>query len=159
VGRTHQTADWQIEAGRAVLPLIVAVWNERPDLIWLPYVSQHVCHDAIDLGISSPALLVGQASTIAEARKNEAMGDPPDLMLVERKPGQRSDRAGDKKKSISVVRLKFPNVSRQHRCNRDPREIVVGQRRMAHVAGDKDRVAGSSRNQQLSKAEMAGREL
>ena len=64
------------------------------------------------------------------------MDDMPKLVLVTRQPGERSDRAGDEEKAIAVARPKRLDMARQHRRDRDPREIVIGERRVTNMAGE-----------------------
>jgi hypothetical protein len=58
------------------------------------------------------------------------------LVLVAREPGERSDRTGDEEKAIAVAGPKRLDMARQHRRDRDPREIVIGERRVTNMAGE-----------------------
>ena len=57
----HQTAHRQVEAGRAVLALVVAPGAEVLDLVVLARVAQHLRHRPVDLRVAAPASLVGRA--------------------------------------------------------------------------------------------------
>src|SRR6201999_2698860 len=97
-----QAADTQVEPGRAVLPLVVAVRRERADLMWT--VAEHVREDLVDLRVAAPALLVGQRTAVARAGQHEAV---PDLLhpgRVAGEPGDRADRAGREDEPVRVVR-------------------------------------------------------
>ena len=73
VGCPHQAADRQIEARRAILPLVVPIGDERPDAVGHLIVTQDMRDDAVDRGVPSPALFVGHAACIAEAGKDKAV--------------------------------------------------------------------------------------
>src|SRR5581483_2770119 len=76
VGRTHQTTHCQVEAGRAILPLVTAVRSKGPHLILTARQSQTMLHRPIDRAVSSPTALVGEFSRISNARKHQSMLDP-----------------------------------------------------------------------------------
>src|SRR6516162_1035969 len=119
VGRPHQATDRQIETGRAILPLVVAIGDERRDAVWHLIVMEYVGDDVIDRGVPSPPLFISYATWIAKAGKHETMSDAPDLILVAGEPGERPDRAGDEQKAITMARRKRLDVSRKHRRHRD----------------------------------------
>ena len=103
-------------------------------------VTENVRDDAVDRSIAATALFVGHAAHIAEAGKDEAVGNARDLVLVAREPGERPDRAGDEKKEIAVARPQHLDIARQHRRDRNPREVVVGERGVADMAGQQNRI-------------------
>ena len=76
VRRARQAADGQVEAGRAVLPLVVAVRREVHDAVRRSTVAQHVLHRAVDLGIAGAAPLVRGRAGVADAREHQAVPDP-----------------------------------------------------------------------------------
>jgi hypothetical protein len=90
--------DRQIETGRAILPLVVAIGDERRDAVWHLIVMEYVCDDVIDRGVPSPALFVSHAACVAKAGKHETMSDAPDFILITREPGERSDVPGMNRK-------------------------------------------------------------
>src|SRR5262249_49703327 len=149
----------QVEAGRAILPLVVAIGDKGRDAVRHLIVSEDMSNDAVDRGIAATTLFVGHAAGIAEAGKDEAVDDMSELVLVARKPSQRSDRAGDEEKAIAVARPKRLDMPRQHRRDRDPREVVVGERGVADMTGKQDRVVALARYQQLAIAEVTERQI
>ncbi len=68
----HETAYGQIDAGRAVLPLVVAIGSEVHDLEVVSAVPNHMFNRAIDLRISAAASLVSEGSRISDARQERA---------------------------------------------------------------------------------------
>src|SRR3954447_8540390 len=77
-----ERADGQIEAGRAVLTLVVAVREEVDDAWSHGGPTQDMCHRAVDQGITSATLLVGGATGVADARDHEAVPDTGEVFLV-----------------------------------------------------------------------------
>jgi hypothetical protein len=48
IGRTHQTADGQIETGRTILPLVVTVGDERRNTMGELIVMLHKSDDTVN---------------------------------------------------------------------------------------------------------------
>ena len=105
VRRAREAPDRQIEAGRAELPLVVAVRRELDDRVASPPGSQHVRHHPVDLGVAPPAPLVGAARPASprHARTSPCLirSDP---VLVPRQPRDRADRAGDEQEPVGVTK-------------------------------------------------------
>src|ERR1700730_10768550 len=95
IGCPHKAADRQVEAERAILPLVVPVRDERRDAVGNLIVTQHMLDDAVDRSVPAASLFVGHAACIAETGKYEAVDDASDLVLVAGEPGQGADRTGD----------------------------------------------------------------
>jgi hypothetical protein len=88
IGRAHQATDRQIEARRAILPLVVPVGDERPDAVWDVIMTQDMGDHAVDRGVAATAFFVGHPACIAEAGKDEAVDDMSDLVLVASQPSE-----------------------------------------------------------------------
>ena len=121
-------------------------------------MSQDMRDDAVYHGNPSPALLVGNAPGITEA-EGKAVDDPSNFGFVADEPGQRRYRPGDQENAIAVSRPKRLDIARQHRRNGNGREIVIGKRGMASMAGEEDCVIGFTWDQQLVIAEMATHQI
>src|SRR5690349_7212472 len=104
VGCAHEAADRQIKTRRAILPLVVAIGDEGRDAVGHLIVPEDMSDNAVDGGIPPPALLIGYAAGIAEAREDQAVRNMPDFILVAREPSERSDRARDEEEAIVVPR-------------------------------------------------------
>src|ERR1700761_1790500 len=115
--------------------------------------------NAVYRGISPPALFVGYAPGVSEAGENETVDDLPNLGFVACEPGERSDRTGYEKKTVTVTRPECLDIACQHRRDSNGREVVIGKRGMTDVAGDQDSVVSLTRDQQLAIAEMARRQI
>src|SRR6266851_2378699 len=111
-GCTHQATDRQIKTRRAILPLIATIRSEGPDSVGGLIVMQHMCDDAIDGGVAATALLIGHATGITEAGKDEAVDDASDFVLVAGEPSDRADRGWNEQKAIAVTRPKRLDVTR-----------------------------------------------
>ena len=98
-GRARQAADGQVDARRAVLPLVVAVGGE----VQHPAVAaaEHVGGGAVDRGRAAAAALVVQPPGIAEVRQHQPVADGAEPGLVERQPGDRADGAGDEQEAVA----------------------------------------------------------
>ena len=59
--RAHEAAHREIEAGRAVLALVVTVRRKFLNLVLLAGMLQHMRGCAIDFPIPSPAFLIGES--------------------------------------------------------------------------------------------------
>ena len=101
-GVRDQAAHGQIEAGRAVLALVVAVGRELRDRR-ARRVAQDVRGRPVDLGVPAAALLVREAAAVAEAGEDEAVADPAHGRFVARQPGDRADRPGDEQEPVRVA--------------------------------------------------------
>ena len=121
-------------------------------------MSQDMRDDAVYHGIPSPALLVGNAPGVTDA-EGKAVDDPSNFGFVADEPGQRRNRTGDQEKAIAVARPKHLDIARQHRRNGNAREIVIGKRGVADMAGEEDCVLGLTWDQQLAIGEMARRQI
>jgi len=67
-------------------------------------------------------------------RDDEAMTDPPGLLLVERQPGDRPDRPWHEQETVRVNGAEVPRRPREGRCEAMPERLFVGERRMAQCA-------------------------
>src|SRR5581483_4525324 len=76
VGRTHQTTHCQVEAGRAILPLVTAVRSKGPHLILTARQSQTMLPCPIDWAVFSANAVLSEFFKISNARKHQSMLDP-----------------------------------------------------------------------------------
>src|ERR1700722_7388206 len=102
---SHQAAEGKIETGRAVLPLVVAIRREFQEFKRLGLVLQDMRSCAIDFGVSSTAFLVMKTAQISDTSQHQTVPNAPGGLPVSRKPGDRSDRAGNEQKSIGVTAI------------------------------------------------------
>src|SRR5262245_1864337 len=86
-----QRADRQIEAGRAVLPLVVAVGRKVFDHRIAADVTQNVLGRAVELGIATSASLEVEAPRIAHTGDHEASPDLLGPLVVAGEPDDGSD--------------------------------------------------------------------
>src|SRR6266540_3633842 len=112
---------------------------------------EYLDRGSIDLGIASSAFLVREGPDISDTGDREAMFDPLRLLLVESQPRNRPDGSGDEKEPIreSAIRPPCKGIGKPGR-HRDPRQVVVRERRMADVAGDEDLILDLSLQQVLA---------
>ena len=62
---SHEASDRQVIAGRAILPLVVAIGRERHDFVSQLPVREDVCYGPIDNGITFAAALIVIGSRIS----------------------------------------------------------------------------------------------
>ena len=95
--------------------------------------------------VAVPAALVRQAALVADARDSQAMLDAIQRLAVLVQPRQRSDRARREHEPVGVPQLSLRKLLGEHRRDRDPREVVVGERRVADVGRDQHLVVARPR--------------
>jgi hypothetical protein len=162
VAPAHERAHGQAEPRAVELPLVVAVREEVDHLVPLSRRGpprQHVRHGAIDGRVAAHRPLVRERRRVAQARQREPVLDPPRPLAVLRQPGDGADRAGRVQEPQRVPAAGARGqVARQERRHDQAREVVVGQRRVAHVSRDEDLVLQRPRQHQLAVGQAAGRE-
>ncbi len=89
----HQTAYRQIEAGRAVLALIVAVGREVQQGRRQRRMLEDMRDRTVDLGVAPAALLVGRTAAVADAGQYQPMLYSRRVLLVAGEPCDGADRA------------------------------------------------------------------
>ena len=140
VGRSHETADRQVETGRAVLPLIVTVWGKIHDFIILTGMLQDMGDCPIYVRVSPAALLVGGFSRITHAGRHQTVLYFVDPFFIQAEPCNGTDRSGNKKKSVGIAPWTCTQMFGQKSYHRHAGEVVVTERGMAGVTGDQDLV-------------------
>ena len=158
VRRAHQAADRKVESRRAELALVAAPRLPVDDAIGRAGVAQHELDGPIDLAVAAPAALVGQATGVADAGDGQAVLDAMQRVAVLVKPRQRPDRPGREQEAVGVPQLSLRELLGEHRRDRDAREVVVGQRRVAHVGRDQDFVLALPLEPHLAVGEVTGLE-
>ena len=113
-------------------------------------------HGAIDQGIAPAALLVGRAAAVADAGDDEAVLDAAHPMLVAREPGDRADCPRGEQKTVAVARPQRGEALGQKRQQREPRAVVVGERRVADVRREQELLVRRAAVQILAVGEAAG---
>ena len=136
----HQAADREIEARRAVLPLVIAVGRELQNLRRFAAVAQNMRRRPVNLGISPAALLVMESARVSDAGQHQSVADAPARFAVSREPGDGADRSGNKQKPIRVAKIPSGQKLRQKGGHGQPGEIVIRQRRMAGMTRNQDLV-------------------
>ncbi len=112
----------------------------------------------VDLRVAAPALLVRQPAPVAGAGQHQPVPDPLDPFRVAGQPGDRPDGAGREDEPVGVVGSVLRQCPRQEHRHRDARQVVVGQRRVADVAGDDHLVGDLPGDDVLGVGEVAVRE-
>src|SRR5439155_12652271 len=130
----HEAANRQIETGRAVLPLVVAIGEEVLDLVAISRMPENVLERPVYLRITPAAPLVSRVAGVADAGEDQAVLDLGDAILVSSQPCDRADRARNEQKTIGVP----SGDRRQCRCQRcrdsHSGEVVVAKRPVADLA-------------------------
>lgn len=106
-------------------------------------------HHLVDLRVAPPAPLVRQLPRVARAgehqpvphhspssRLRSSRGCPIHPLPVAGQPGDRADGARREDEPVGVVRRPLGQLPGQEDRDRDAGQVVVGQRRVAGVAGD-----------------------
>ena len=93
---------------------------------------------AVDESVTPAAALVRRRSRVADTRDDEAVLDPVDAMFVAGEPGDRPDRPWDEQEAVRVAERETSQVLGETRRQRDARQVVVGEGRVAAVTGDED---------------------
>ena len=141
VGGPGQRPDRQIEARRAVLALVVAVGDEVRGGERLAGLRQHQVRRRGRSGRRRG----GCACSGSRPRRR---GWPPpgrpgparQPASLARQPGDRADGARDEEEPVGEPPLDAGELGGERGADGDPGEVVVGQRRVADVAGDQDLV-------------------
>ena len=101
---SHQAADRKIEAGRAILALVVTVGeNSRSRTIRCSGAGHG--RGPVNLGISPAALLIVEAAGVSDAGQDQAMTDASGGLAVSREPGDGADGSGNEKKAIRIAKI------------------------------------------------------
>ena len=79
--RAAEAPTGKIEARRAVLPLVVAVRREVPDLEGRGPAAQDMFDGPVDIGAAAPAALIVELPRSPTQASDQAMLDPADLVL------------------------------------------------------------------------------
>ena len=114
--RSHR----QVEAGRAVLPLVAA--GRLPvadDAVRL--APEDVRGGAVDRRVPAPAPLVPQRARVADARDHEPVLYPVERVEVPREPAERPQRPGAPEQAVRVLRAAGGPASAQAPTARRPR--------------------------------------
>src|SRR5262245_20875474 len=147
VGRAHQAADRQVEAGRAVLTLVISIRREIDDLVRLSGVLQEMDSAAINGRIASTAAFVREPAGIADTGNHEPVANARGNFLITRQPRDRADATGHEDDPHRVParpsRQRFGREGRDH----DAGEIVVAQCRVAYVSGEENLDRGFARKE------------
>src|SRR4029077_6155954 len=133
-----ETAHGQVVARRAILTLVVAVRRELDDPMLAPRSRERVRRGAVDLGVAAPALLVVHRAGVADTGDDETVPDARDRLGVAREPGDGADRAREEEKTVRIPPARPAQELRERGRERDAREVVVGERRMAAVRREED---------------------
>ena len=97
--------------------------------------------------VAASALLVRESRARPQAGQDEPMLDPRDARFVARQPGDRADRARNEQEAVRVSPRRAPGQDpRQLGGHGNRGQVVVGQRRMADMAGDKNLVGARPRH-------------
>ena len=86
------------------------------------------------------------------------MLDPVEAVAVAVQPGERADRARGEQKAVGVAQRAVEELAREHRRDRDPGEVVVGERGVADVGRDEDLARALALDLELRVGEVAGLE-
>src|ERR1017187_747378 len=121
----------------------------------LSRVLQNVGNGPINLSVATPTLLVSQPTRVTNAGDHQTMFDIGDPGLIAREPGDRPNGTGDEQKAIGIARWRFTQVPRQKRGEREARKIVVGQRRMAGMTGNKNFIRTLPTQEEFAIRELA----
>src|SRR5579883_79948 len=100
-----QETNRQVECWGAELPLVIAVWREVKNRWAKRKMTKDMGDHSIDFRVTTAAFFIGWPSAIAKHRENQPMLDAVCLVLIEGKPGNRSDGARCEEKTIAVSRL------------------------------------------------------
>src|SRR3989338_1101524 len=101
----HKTTHRQIETRRAILALIVTVREKIDHVIVRSGLPQNMHKRAVYLRVASAASLVSRTIFIPHAGQNEPMLNKFCTRFVAGKPCNRTDRAGNKKKAVRVMKV------------------------------------------------------
>src|SRR4030095_1840670 len=112
VRRAHHAAHRKVESRRAILALIIAIWEKVDHLMRITGVFQDVDEGAVDLRISTPAAFVGYTPCVTYGSENEPMTNTFDDILILRKPCNRTDGTGDEQEAIGITSRTAGKVSR-----------------------------------------------
>ena len=115
-------------------------------------------HHPVDLRVAASALFVRQPARVAGAGQHQPVLDPFHPLRVAGQPGDRPDGAGRVDEPVGVVRRLLRQRPGQVRRHRDARQVVVGQRRVADMAGDDHLVGDLTGDHVLGVGEVAVRE-
>src|SRR5690606_13958 len=121
----------------AELSLVVAIGGKVEDDGLAVHMSHRVLHRSVDHRVAAATLLVGWSAGISDTGDDEAVANPSDISLVRGQPGDRADRAGGEEEAVAVTRPASRQSLRQKREQRQPRAVVVGERRVANVSRKK----------------------
>src|SRR4030095_7584081 len=105
-------SDRQIEAGRAILPFIIAVRKEIQEIGIFSRRAQHVGHGTVNKSVTSAASLVGGAPCIAHAGDHQAVLYLAESGLVRGEPSYRSYRTRHEEEAIAQARALCDELTR-----------------------------------------------
>ena len=155
-GGAGQDADGQVEARGAVLPFVVAEGEEVLGDEILAESGEGGQDGAVDLAVAAAALLVVEGAPVAQIGRDQAVAEGVQALAVPGQPGDGADAARGEQEAIAVAALVYPGEGLgQVDRDRDPREVVVGELRMADVARDEDLFGGLPRQQALAPGHRA----
>src|SRR5262245_8957518 len=98
--RARKASHRQIDAGRAILALVMPIGIKFANLIVAARMLEDVQSRAVDFSIAAPALLVSKLSCVSQVDEHKPMFDSGDLILVAPKPSDRTDCAGNKDEPV-----------------------------------------------------------
>src|SRR6266851_4062351 len=94
-------------------------------------------YHSVDLRIAAPAPLVHERGAIPDASQDEAMPDAVRCLCVLCQPGDGANRSRNEEKPVSVTPWRRLQPLCKECRDRDAGQIVITQRRVADVAGEK----------------------
>ena len=130
--RAHERADGEVEARRAVLPLVIAGRGEVDNRVLLARVPEDVLDDPVDLGVAAPSALVRDRAARSWAQPSTRpclTRSTPRLVLVQ--PGDRPDRPGHEDEAVgeSARQRRDTGVCTHHASHVAPYPGIAGDRK------------------------------
>jgi hypothetical protein len=116
--------------------------------------AEHVGCGAVDGSVPAAAAPVGDRPRVAEQCQHQAVAHPADGIFVAGEPGDGADRDRRKHEAVAVARrtarsCERAHVLREQTRHADARQVVVAQRRMAHVGAEQDLVGRLAGHEQF----------
>ena len=100
---------------------------------------------AVDRRVAAPASLVAQRPRIADAGDDEPVPDAVERVAVAIEPAERAERARAPQQAEGMCQRLLGQRLRERPEQHDAGEVVVGERRMAHVRGEQELGVASRR--------------
>ena len=116
--------------------------------------AEYVLDGPVDLGASTERPLVRERVRVAQTGQGQAVPDPGGALAVAGEPRDRADGAGREQEAIGEpARVEGGEMAGEKRRDRDAREVVIAERRVAHVSRDEHLVGPPPRKHELSVGE------